>query len=129
MLTSDYVEILENCLKAWNRSDAETTASFYSENMDYRDPNVPQGIKTRADFARYLRILFKKWPRQEWTVDTVLPHEKPGAFSVCYRFRFANKKREIGGFGMDRIEFEGNAIRLNWVYLNAKKWPEWIKGG
>ncbi|MEK7744821.1 MAG: nuclear transport factor 2 family protein [Elusimicrobiota bacterium] len=117
---ADYTRLLEDCLGAWNRADAGEVASHYSERLDYRDPNVPEGIKTNADFQRYLRVLFRKWPSQEWSPDEVLSHERPGSFSVCYRFRFGNGKREVRGLGMDRIEFEGDKIRLNWVYLNAE---------
>ncbi|MCB1321360.1 MAG: nuclear transport factor 2 family protein [Leptospiraceae bacterium] len=125
----DYRAILEQCVAAWNRSDAEGTASFYTDEMDYRDPNVPDGIHTRADFTKYLRLLFRLWPVQEWHEDELLEHAEKGCFTVCYRFRFANPRRSqsIQGHGIDRIEFRGSSIRRNWVYLNADAWRRWIK--
>lgn len=125
---AEYTSLLEACLQAWNRADAEEVASFYAVQLDYRDPNVPEGLKTNAEFARYLRILFRKWPVQEWVPGEVFPHGRPWAFSVCYRFRFGDGKREIKGLGMDRIEFEGSKIRLNWVYLNAEGWGRLLRG-
>ena len=117
---SDCIKLLEECLAAWNTADAGKVASYYAESLDYRDPNVPQGIAKREDFVRYLRVLFRRWPSQEWKPVEVMPHENPGAFSVAYHYRYANKTREIKGWGMDRIEFEGDKIRLNHVYLNAE---------
>src|SRR5688572_3416350 len=125
--TEDYIRLMTECLHAWNKADAIATASFYAENLDYRDPTVPEGIHTRERFIKYLKILFRMWPEQEWLGKKVLPHAEPGSFSVCYNFRFANKKKSIQGFGMDRMEFEGDKIKLNHVYLNAEKWPQWIK--
>lgn len=121
------IERLTECVQAWNRADAGATASFYAPVCDYRDPNAPGGIHSRADMERYLKILFRLWPEQAWTDWEVLPHGTPGHFSVCYKFRFGNKKTAIGGQGMDRIEFENGWIKRNWVYLNADQWPRWIR--
>jgi hypothetical protein len=125
---SEYYAILEGCLAAWNRGDAKKTAAFYAEQMDYRDPNLPNGIKTRALFERYLRMLFKHWPIQEWNKTELIPHVEPGKFSACYSFRIANPKLnlEIKGTGMDRLEFKDQSIALNWVFLNAAAWPRWL---
>ena len=122
-----YVSLMEGCVAAWNRSDAEATAAFYAEDLDYRDPNLPNGIHSREKFTKYLRILFRLWPEQQWTGKIILPHAKPGAFSISYNFRFANGRKSIQGFGIDRLEFEGDKIKLNHVYLNADQWPHWIK--
>lgn len=129
LTTMGCTRLLESCLKAWNRADAEGVAAHYAERLDYRDPNVAEGIKTNAKLLRYLKVLFRKWPIQEWTPDEVLAHERPGAFSVCYRFRFGGGKREVRGTGMDRIEFEGGRIRLNWVYLNPEGRGRLLGGG
>lgn len=117
----DHFGLLKRCLETWNRADAEAVAECYSEELDYRDPNVPQGIRTRREFVRYLKLLFRKYPRQEWEPTDVMAHEKPGAFSVCYRYRYANAREDVTGAGMDRIEFDGEKIRLNWVFLNPDR--------
>ena len=122
-----YVEWMKSCLEAWNQSDAELTASFYADTLDYRDPNTPGGIQNKSDFVRYLKILFRKWPRQRWDQYDVMPHEQPGCFSISYRFEFGNDKRTIRGYGIDRMEFSGDRIRLNHVYLNPELWSEWMR--
>jgi len=129
LTVADYTRLLEACLQAWSRADAKEVASYYCDRLDYRDPNGPEGIQTNAEFYRYLRVLFRKWPSQEWIPTEVLAHERPGAFSVCYRFRFGDGKKEVRGVGMDRMEFEGDKIRLNWVYLNADDQGTTAKGG
>ncbi len=123
-----YRNILERCVAAWNRSDPEGTASFYAAEMDYQDPNVPGGIFRREDFVRYLRILFRQWPVQEWVASELLAHATPGVFTACYSFRFANRRGvEIKGRGIDRLEFRGDQISRNWVFLNAEAWPRWVR--
>jgi ketosteroid isomerase-like protein len=73
--TDDYIKILEKCVAAWNRGDAEAVASFYTDNLDYRDPTVPDGITRKEDFINYLKLIFKAWPEQEWIGKMVMPHD------------------------------------------------------
>ena len=121
-----YAELAEAWLAAWNQSDARAVASFYAEECDYRDPSVPNGIRTRAALERYLRLLFHRWPRQEWTLQQIMPHEERGQFSATYTFRFGNRKgtREVRGNGMDFIRFTGAEVAANWVFLNAEGWTD-----
>lgn len=122
----DYISLMKRCLEAWNQANAELVASFYSDNLDYRDPVMPQGISNKADFIKYLHLMFQVWPKQQWTPKNVMPHVTEGAFSVDYDFSFANNRTSITGHGIDRIEFKGDKISLNHVYLNAEKWKDWI---
>ena len=57
-----YVKIMNDCLKAWSQADVEAVASFYTDDLDYRDPSIPQGIKNKTEFVKYLKLLFKIWP-------------------------------------------------------------------
>jgi hypothetical protein len=122
----EYIERMEGCVDAWNRADAELVASYYSDTIDYRDPTVPAGIGSKKELVEYLELIFKVWPRQQWTAKKVMPHAEQGAFSVDYAWKIANDAKSLSGTGIDRIEFEGDKIRLNHVYLNAEKWKEWI---
>lgn len=123
----DYSAIMRSCLEAWNEGDTELVASCYSDNLEYRDPAVPEGIGNKSDFIKYLQLIFSVWPQQKWTPKNIFPHDKEGSFSMDYDFRIGNNKTSIQGWGMDRIEFAGDKIRLNHVYLNADKWKEWIR--
>ena len=122
----DYTTLMKNCLDAWNSADPEKVADYYTEDLDYRDPTVPDGIASRAEFIKYLKLIFKVWPIQEWVPRTVYPHAEDGSFSVDYEFKIANEKKTIRGRGIDRIVFRDDKIKLNHVYLNAEKWKEWI---
>jgi hypothetical protein len=121
-----YISIMKNCLEAWSQADVELVASFYCDDLDYRDPSVPQGIRTKTEFVKYLKLLFKIWPIQNWVLNNAYPHENDGAFSVDYTFQIANDKAAIRGRGIDRTEFKGDRICLNHVYLNADKWNDWV---
>lgn len=123
----DYSGIMRSCLEAWNKADAELVASYYSDNLEYRDPSVPQGIFNKSEFIKYLQLVFSVWPQQKWVPKDIFPHDKEGSFSVDYDFRIANNTTSIQGCGIDRIEFTKDKVHLNHVYLNAEKWKEWIK--
>ena len=127
--TEEYIEELNKMLKGWTESNPEKTASFYTDDLNYIDPNVREGIFGKTKFISYLRILFKRWPFQEWISKEIFPHSIPGQFSIRYNFRFANPTlgKEIKGEGMDFIEFKNDKIFKNYVYLNADLWKKWIK--
>ncbi|MCC6276130.1 MAG: nuclear transport factor 2 family protein [Leptospiraceae bacterium] len=127
--TDEYIEILKEMLKGWTESDPEKTAEYYDQDLEYIDPNVRGGISGRNKFIAYLRVLFNRWPVQEWACKEVFPHSNPGQFSIRYDFRFANPAlgKEIKGEGMDYIEFKNDKIIKNYVYLNADLWRNWIK--
>ena len=52
----DYSAIMKNCLEAWNKADAGLVASYYSDNLEYRDPTVPKGIVNKSDFIKRLSV-------------------------------------------------------------------------
>lgn len=128
MPSHDYVALMKRWLDAWNRADAEAVASFYADHFDYRDPVMPQGISNKEDFIKYLQLMFQVWPEQQWTSKNIIPYAGEGSFSADYDFRFANSRTAISGHGIDRIEFRGDKISLNHVYLNADKWKDWLRG-
>ncbi|NUM40764.1 MAG: nuclear transport factor 2 family protein [Leptospiraceae bacterium] len=121
------IQILWACLAAWNKANADDVISFYAEDVDYRDPNLINGIKGRKQLHTYLKILFHKWPVQKWTPNIIHPHLKTGNFSIDYAFYFGNKYKSIQGRGIDLIVLNNDKIQLNHVYLNADAWAEWIK--
>lgn len=123
----DYSAIMKSCLEAWNKADPKLVASYYSDDLEYRDPTTPQGIFNKGDFIKYLQLVFSVWPQQKWVPKNIFPHNKEGSFSVDYDFKIANNTTSIQGCGMDRIEFTKDKVRLNHVYLNAEKWKDWIK--
>lgn len=121
-----HIALIKDCLDAWNKADVEAVASFYCDDLDYRDPSVPQGITNKTEFVKYLKLLFKIWPKQSWILDHVYPHKNDGSFSVDYTFQFSNDKIAIRGRGIDLIIFKGDKTCVDHVYLNAEKWNNWI---
>ncbi len=61
----EYEKLINDCMNAWSKADVELTASFYSDDLEYRDPMVPQGIIGKEEFIKYLKAVFKVWPRQK----------------------------------------------------------------
>ncbi|OGP67229.1 MAG: hypothetical protein A2031_06785 [Deltaproteobacteria bacterium RBG_19FT_COMBO_43_11] len=123
----DYVKTFADFIGAWNRSDPEAVASYYADDFDYRDPSTREGITNKEQLIKYLKLMFLIWPQQEWIPGDLFPHKQDGSFSGCYNFKISNGKTEIKGHGMDIIEFKGNKICKNHIYLNADKWNTWLK--
>jgi hypothetical protein len=126
-INENYAKILLEVIAAWNRADPGAVASYYADDLEYRDPSVPAGINRKEDFIKYLSLMFRIWPQQEWVPGELFQHTDGKSITGMYRFRIANGKTEIKGLGIDYIEFEGNTIKKNYVYLNADKWNSWLK--
>jgi hypothetical protein len=123
----DYEKIVERWLSAWCRCDVDGVASFYTDPMEYRDPTMPGGISSMEMMKKYLALLFKKYPVQVWKEPVVMPHKREGFFTVTYSFKFGNDKMTIKGNGVDLMEFHGDKIFRNYVYLNTDSWADWLK--
>jgi hypothetical protein len=121
-----YISIMRDCLQAWSDADVKRVASFYADDLDYRDPSIPNGIADKNEFIKYLKQIFSIWPSQSWVLDRVYSHENQGAFSVEYQFQIANDKAVIRGCGIDLTIFKGEKIVTNHVYLNPVKWNDWV---
>jgi len=121
-----FIDITNAWLAAWSKADAQLVASLYCDDLEYRDPSVPQGIKNKADFIQYLELLFKAWPSQQWKLENLYPHEDRGAFSAEYSFQIANDKTTVRGRGMDLMVLKEDKVCINHVYLNADQWNGWI---
>lgn len=127
-MSSKRVEaIKKSCIDAWNKGDAKAVASYYTDDLEYRDPNVQEGIFDKATFIKYLKTIFKIWPRQDWQVDVIMPHAEKDVFSVSYRFLFGNKEKTIKGVGIDKVQLKDDKLHVNHVYLNADNWRDWIR--
>ena len=122
-----YINIFLEFIQAWGRADAEAVASFYTDDLDYRDPSVGLGIHDKKALIDYLHLMFSIWPKQEWIPGDLFPHREEGSFTGLYQFKIANDKTELSGHGMDLIVFRGDKIWKNYVFLNADKWNTWLK--
>lgn len=104
-------------LDAWSRKDTAALLTFYSENVTYKDNQVPGGISGHAALRAYLDGLFAAVPPMEYVPETTWLI----AGGYCGRWNCAftlsdGSKRAIRGF--DLVLLEGDKITYNEVYTH-----------
>ena len=76
MLTQEQArEFAGRWLPAWSGNRPEHLARFYSEDVFYSDPGIPQGVHGRAMLTVYFRKLLAQNPNWVWTQVEGIPME------------------------------------------------------
>jgi hypothetical protein len=65
----------ERWLPAWTGNDPERLVSFYSPDVYYSDPAIPQGVRGRDALLAYFRKLLALNPKWIWTHRGSIPLE------------------------------------------------------
>src|SRR3954468_15674056 len=60
-------------LPAWTGNSPDTLASFYTDDLFYADPSVPEGLHGKAAFLDYMTVLLANNPAWEWTQTRSTP--------------------------------------------------------
>src|ERR1700739_4683623 len=60
-------------LPAWTGNDPIRLASFYTDDLFYLDPTIPEGLIGRDAFIRYLSKLLANNPDWVWTHESAIP--------------------------------------------------------
>jgi hypothetical protein len=63
----------ERWLPAWTGNQPERLAAFYSDDVFYSDPSVPQDLRGRDALLAYFRKLLARNPQWVWTHRGSLP--------------------------------------------------------
>jgi hypothetical protein len=103
-------------LKAWSEKDVERLVGFYTEDCDYKDPQVPAGLKGREALRAYLTGLFAATPPIRYNPDETWAID--GGF--CGRwFADIGETGEMGRMrGFDLVLLRGDEIALNEVFVH-----------
>lgn len=103
-------------LQAWTDKDVERLLTFYSADVDYKDPQVPVGVKGHDALRAYLTGLFAATPPITYTPDETWPI--PNGF--CGRwFAAIGEKGEMGRMrGFDLCIVRDGKIALNEVFVH-----------
>jgi len=102
----------ERWLPAWTGNQPERLAAFYSDDVFYSDPGVPQGLRGRVALLAYLRKLLARNPEWVWT------HRG----SVPLQGGFLNEWHASMPVGAERIEVDGVCtvqLRDGLIYRNT----------
>jgi hypothetical protein len=73
-LTADEARAFaEKWLPAWTGNRPELLASFYTDDVFYSDPAIPDGVRGRDALVAYFRRLLGHNPRWVWTHRGAIP--------------------------------------------------------
>jgi hypothetical protein len=117
-MTRDQAQKLcERWLPLWTGNRPEELAAVYSDDVFYRDPAVPQGLRGKAALLAYLRKLLAVNP--DWRWYAVELFETPGGFTGKWRAEIPVKGQIVEEFGVDIVEVDdAGLIRRNEVYFD-----------
>ncbi|MGH8453565.1 MAG: nuclear transport factor 2 family protein [Nevskiales bacterium] len=121
MLTRDQArEFAARWLPAWSGNRPEHLASFYTEDIYYSDPGIPQGVRGREPLTAYFHKLLGQNPDWVWTQLEGIPME--GGFLNKWKAEIpvGPKTLEIIGVCFVQLDQKG-LIRRNEVYFDRSE--------
>jgi hypothetical protein len=104
-------------LPAWTGNNPENLASFYSDDVLYLDPGIPQGIRGKDGLLSYFRQLLSQNPKWIWTQIEPIPME--GGFLNKWLAKIPVGPAVIECIGVCLVQFNDQGlIRRNEVYFD-----------
>ncbi len=113
-------QFAERWLPAWSGNAPELLASFYSEDVFYLDPGIPQGVKGKPALLAYFRRLLAHNPNWVWTQIEGIPMEDGFLNKWLARIPVGSKVLEIVGVCFVQLDAAGK-IRRNEVYFDRSQ--------
>jgi len=112
----DALALCERWLPLWTGNRPEELAAIYADDVFYRDPAKPGGIRGKAALLAYLRKLLAVFPDWVWTADEVWPVD--GGFVLRWKARIPVGDEVIEETGMDLVLVEDGLVVRNEVYFD-----------
>lgn len=117
MKKADAEAFCDRWLPLWTGNQPEALAEMYAEDVFYRDPAVPGGLRGRAQLLAYLRKLLAANPKWRWYLVEVM--ETPAGFSGKWRAEIPVGERMVEEVGLDIVEIDDEGlISRNEVYFD-----------
>lgn len=107
-------------LPAWSGNNPSLLADFYSEDVFYLDPGIPNGVKGKKELVIYFTKLLKHNPNWIWEQIEAIPLEK--GFLNKWKATIPVGDKNIVCIGVCFLQFnkEGK-IERNEVYFDRTK--------
>jgi hypothetical protein len=105
-------------LPAWTKNDPKKLASFYTDDLFYSDPTIPEGVVGKAAFIRYLSRLLANNPDWVWTHESAVPLEN--GFLNRWKLDAPVGDRIITCRGVCTVQMTGGLIYRNEVYFDTR---------
>jgi len=110
-------EFASHWLPAWTGNNPEKLADFYSQDIVYLDPGIPNGVKGKKKLLAYFRKLLAQNPKWVWTQIEGIPMED--GFLNKWHAMIPVGEKELEFVGVCFVQFNGNGlIRRNEVYFD-----------
>jgi hypothetical protein len=104
-------------LPAWTGNEPERLADFYSSDVFYLDPGIPDGVKGKANLISYFQRLLAQNPDWVWTQLEGIPME--GGFLNKWHASIPVGPKTIECVGVCFVQFDDQGkIRRNEVYFD-----------
>ncbi len=104
-------------LPAWTGNDPKKLAAFYTDDLFYSDPTLPNGVEGKPAFLRYLSKLLANNPAWVWTQEDAIPMQ--GGFLNKWKLEAPVGNGIITCHGVCTVEFSGALVRRNQVYFDT----------
>ncbi len=104
-------------LPAWTGNDPRKLVSFYTDDLFYSDPTVPDGIEGKPAFLSYLSKLLANNPMWAWKQEDAIPLED--GFLNKWKLDAPVGDRIVSCRGVCTVQFRGSLIRRNEVYFDT----------
>ncbi len=116
----------EKWLPAWSGNRPELLASFYTDDVFYSDPAVPQGVRGRENLLTYFRRLLGHNPRWVWTHRGSIPMAH--GFLNLWHASIPVGSETVEIDGVCTVAFRDGLIRSNEVFFDRSELLRAIAG-
>ncbi|MFA6448932.1 MAG: nuclear transport factor 2 family protein [bacterium] len=115
-------QFINEWLVAWTAQDIDRLLSFYSDDMEYLDPNTRGELKGKDAFRGYVGKLFSAWPKMSWHAKTIFEHAGGSNCTATWRAEITKPDGQILKLdGMDLILIADGKIIRNEVYFDRSR--------
>jgi len=120
MTKEEAAEFASKWLPAWTGNNPEGLAKYYSEDVFYLDPAIPNGVNGKDELLAYFRILLAHNPDWVWTQIEGIPME--GGFLNKWLAKIPVGEKVLECMGVCFVQFdEDGLIRRNEVYFDRSE--------
>jgi len=110
-------EFANRWLPAWTGNNPEKLAAFYSDNVFYIDPGIPDGLQGKEKLITYFQKLLSQNPEWIWTQIEGIPMED--GFLNKWQAIIPVGKKKLTFVGVCLVQMDKNGlIRRNEVYFD-----------
>jgi hypothetical protein len=109
----------EKWLPAWTGNQPELLASFYSEDVFYCDPAIPDGVRGRPALLAYFRKLLARNPSWVWTHRGSIPLEN--GFLNLWHASIPVEGRRLELDGVCTVQLRDGLIYSNQVFFDRSE--------